>query len=515
MVWTDPFSGYIFMCNGKTKLDCYKYRVFGLPAGRLDVVKKIKPQTKLFLFDFDLKLLYGVYTSSTQGEMGIEPSAFGGKFPAQVKFEIFKDCLPLPESVFKHAIIDNYRGGRKFRQELSNEQVNNLVAMFTPLPLQPLVVSNIQPNIGLSSYDQHSAKLQHAPLSLVSDSQHGQQSLTISPFMYAPHGLRAHPYTQSDHVLPLAPVGIDPYIPTDPEHPTLFYQQARDRHAHGRAALLPGRTHHTAAYWVAMASEDRRHAYVSESVRQVPCHSVVMESDERGNGPQSVIAAYGSHNLAHTESSLTSLQNPIALHGAMHLASSSSASINYYESPKQGHRDSHGISKESTGIGSENVPNSRQEAVETRISELVRSLHCDNMIQYGSYNDATVPSSHASISTHTNVPLQNYESSHGFAHPPHPSLGVAAYWAGVACQEARDPNQVTSANYMSYGNVQIGGSFEAYAQVPVLGSSSTTIYGTTQWPSSAEAVAASGTEVAYVEHNQAHPDNYQMLPLSR
>ncbi|KAG5228650.1 Development/cell death domain containing protein [Salix suchowensis] len=84
------------------------------------------------------KRLYGIYSAVSRGGMNLEPAAFNGKFPAQVRFKIVNDCLPLAESALKHAIKDNYQGS-KFRQELNTEQVKTLVSLFRPIDLPPFI----------------------------------------------------------------------------------------------------------------------------------------------------------------------------------------------------------------------------------------------------------------------------------------------------------------------------------------------------------------------------------------
>ncbi|EEC68273.1 hypothetical protein OsI_36310 [Oryza sativa Indica Group] len=129
-------AGYIFMCNGVTKAECYRHRVMGLPLGSLDVVSRIRRGTALFLYDFDAKHLYGPYHADSNGGLTLVPDAFLGRFPAQVKFTVDGDFMPIPESSLRTAIKENYSNG-KFSPELTLVQVEKLRALFRPIIVMP------------------------------------------------------------------------------------------------------------------------------------------------------------------------------------------------------------------------------------------------------------------------------------------------------------------------------------------------------------------------------------------
>ncbi|KAJ0020317.1 hypothetical protein Pint_32388 [Pistacia integerrima] len=118
----DNTTGMIFMCSSKTKEDCFHYNVFGLPANKRDMVLKIYEGMRLFLFDYDLKMMYGIYKAAGPGGYNIEPKAFQSAFPSQVRFTVLEDCLPLAEEKFKKIIKDNYYSTNKFDCQLTFKQ---------------------------------------------------------------------------------------------------------------------------------------------------------------------------------------------------------------------------------------------------------------------------------------------------------------------------------------------------------------------------------------------------------
>ncbi|XP_021740146.1 B2 protein-like [Chenopodium quinoa] len=129
-----PDYGAIFMASNSTRKECFEREIFGLPSEYADFVMKVKNGMPLFLFDFQERMLYGVFEATSDGAMNIVPDAYRStsnrKFPAQVRFSTFWHCDPLPENVFGDAIKENYFKQFKFNLGLSRDQVGRLLFLF-------------------------------------------------------------------------------------------------------------------------------------------------------------------------------------------------------------------------------------------------------------------------------------------------------------------------------------------------------------------------------------------------
>lgn len=129
----NKLAGVIFMCNDRVRTNCFRYKVFGMPFSKKRLLDNVKPGTKLFLFEYEARNLWGIYEAASFPGFELESEAFKGSevdFPLQVRFCIYKQFQPLPERQFKEAIKANYFSKNKFSFELDAGQVSKLTQLF-------------------------------------------------------------------------------------------------------------------------------------------------------------------------------------------------------------------------------------------------------------------------------------------------------------------------------------------------------------------------------------------------
>ena len=138
---SDAPSGFIFGCTNATEAECRQKKLFGLPTRHIHTVSKILPGTPVFLYNYEDHVLHGIFESRCKGGWKLDPNAWNGRFPAQIRVRgigIYPhkgECL-VPD-VFSEAIRKNYFSKTKFTYALSERQVVKLQRLFYEAGWQP------------------------------------------------------------------------------------------------------------------------------------------------------------------------------------------------------------------------------------------------------------------------------------------------------------------------------------------------------------------------------------------
>ena len=74
-----------FICTSATEAECFQRGLFGDTVKFLDEIRKIKRGDTLFLYNVNTDVLFGPFVAESNGGLNLEPDAWGGHFPAQVK----------------------------------------------------------------------------------------------------------------------------------------------------------------------------------------------------------------------------------------------------------------------------------------------------------------------------------------------------------------------------------------------------------------------------------------------
>jgi len=92
-------SGMFFICNEQTEKEVFDLRLFALPAEYLEVMRKVTDTTALFLYrkSSTNPVIYGVFLQDGPAQLNIVESAFGQRYPAQIRFKELYRFPALPE----------------------------------------------------------------------------------------------------------------------------------------------------------------------------------------------------------------------------------------------------------------------------------------------------------------------------------------------------------------------------------------------------------------------------------
>lgn len=84
---TEFDNGFIMLCTSNTEKECLDRNLFGDRARRFQEICGIKPGDVGLLLNVSKDELIGIFKAQSDPQLHIEPNAWDGDFPAQVRVE--------------------------------------------------------------------------------------------------------------------------------------------------------------------------------------------------------------------------------------------------------------------------------------------------------------------------------------------------------------------------------------------------------------------------------------------
>jgi len=151
-------NAFVFHCNAQTRDECLELGLFGCPSGgQYGPHSKAKTGDLLFLADFSAWTVTGVFTAKTDAGLNLDRSAWGGRFPWQIKLNEWTSPLRTVH-IDKVNEILGLASGSKLNM-LTKEQLLKLCMSkeFGPCvpahlyKIKPTTVSQVQASINSSN----------------------------------------------------------------------------------------------------------------------------------------------------------------------------------------------------------------------------------------------------------------------------------------------------------------------------------------------------------------------------
>jgi len=155
-----PPAGYVFLCNNWTERECLEKKLFGAPKSEWNRVSQVKKGDILFLLNYQTNRLQGVFEAVSDGMMDIEPYAFDGYFPSQVRVRRKMRCPSLDQAALLPLIKRGWirlsrRGILLFPPKLGERFIDGLWRIFLDVPSVPRAKTGL---VGYKAKDGHITK---------------------------------------------------------------------------------------------------------------------------------------------------------------------------------------------------------------------------------------------------------------------------------------------------------------------------------------------------------------------
>jgi len=135
-------TGYVFICSHRTERECFEKKLFAMPMSEWNRISQVKKGDILFLLNYQSNCLHGVFEATTDGTLNIDPSAFDGRFPAQVRVRRKMRCPSLDEAALLPLINRGWikvsrRGVLLFPDKFGSKFIEELWRIFLKVPPVP------------------------------------------------------------------------------------------------------------------------------------------------------------------------------------------------------------------------------------------------------------------------------------------------------------------------------------------------------------------------------------------
>jgi len=87
--------GQVFACTENSEEECFNRLLFGANKVYGPSAMKVKKGDFLFLLNLSNDVVYGIFKATSDAKMNIEPKAWGGRYPYQVRVEPIGMIIPL------------------------------------------------------------------------------------------------------------------------------------------------------------------------------------------------------------------------------------------------------------------------------------------------------------------------------------------------------------------------------------------------------------------------------------